>query len=140
MPDGGTALAQALSELSTLGTERDREQLGAQRGLAGARLGVLVVGEAKRGKSTLVNALVGRAVLLSGVTPRTALTTTVRYSEDEQAEVESGLTVLTVAAESVLSFLVTCRTAVDDYATRGYQTDAASITRVIHRSRSAGAS
>jgi hypothetical protein len=54
--------------------------------------------------------------------------------------VESGLTVLTVAAESVLSFLVTCRTAVDDYAARVYQTDAASITRVIHRSRSAGAS
>jgi hypothetical protein len=42
--------------------------------------------------------------------------------------------------ESVLSFLVTCRTAVDDYAARVYQTDAASITRVIHRSRSAGAS
>ena len=132
MPDGATALTQALGELSTLGTERDREQLGAQRGLAGARLGVLVVGEAKRGKSTLVNALVGRAVLLSGVTPLTALTTTVRYSEDEQAEVESGLTVLTVAAEAVLSFLVTCRTAVDDYAARVYQTDAASITRVIH--------
>ena len=53
---------------------------------------------------------------------------------------ESGLTVLTAAAESVLSFLATCRTAVDDYAARVYQMDAAFITRVIYRSRSAGGS
>ena len=88
MPDGGAALVQALGKLSALGTERDREQLAALRGrLAGARLRVLVVGEAKRGKSTLVNALLGHAVLLSGVTPLTAVTTTVRYGEDERAEV-----------------------------------------------------
>jgi GTP-binding protein EngB required for normal cell division len=88
MPDGDTALTQALDELSALGTERDREQLAAMRDrLAGARLRVLVVGEAKRGKSTLVNALLGRHVLPSGVTPLTAVTTTVRYGDDERAEV-----------------------------------------------------
>jgi predicted GTPase len=42
------------------------------------RLRVLLVGEAKRGKSTLGNALVGRAVLPSGVVPVTAVSTTVR--------------------------------------------------------------
>jgi Dynamin family len=88
MPDGDGALADALSELSALGTERDREQLAALRDrLAEARLRVMVVGEAKRGKSTLVNALLGREVLPSGVTPLTAVTTTVRYGEDERAEV-----------------------------------------------------
>lgn len=88
MPDGDRALADALSELSALGTERDREQLAGLRGrLAEARLRVLVVGEAKRGKSTLVNALLDRDVLPSGVTPLTAVTTTVRYGEDERAEV-----------------------------------------------------
>jgi GTPase Era involved in 16S rRNA processing len=45
---------------------------------------VLVAGEAKRGKSTLVNALIGRAVLPAGVTPLTALATTVTYGADEQ--------------------------------------------------------
>ena len=55
--------------------------------LDAARLRVLVVGEAKRGKSTLVNALLGRDVLPSGVTPLTAVTTTVRYGDDERAEV-----------------------------------------------------
>ncbi|HSZ45301.1 MAG TPA: dynamin family protein [Streptosporangiaceae bacterium] len=88
MPDGDSTLADALDELSTLGTKRDREQLAAVRDrLAEARLRVLVVGEAKRGKSTLVNALLDRDMLPSGVTPLTAVTTTVRYSEDERAEV-----------------------------------------------------
>ena len=88
MPDGDRALADALSELSALGTERVRERLAALRDrLAEARLRVLVVGEAKRGKSTLLNALLDRDVLPSGVTPLTAVTTTVRYGEDERAEV-----------------------------------------------------
>ena len=78
----------ALNELAALGTERDREQLVALLDrLDAARLRVLVAGEAKRGKSTLINALLGRAVLPSGVTPLTAVTTTVRYGEDEHAEV-----------------------------------------------------
>ena len=87
MPDGGT-LVSALSALTALGTDRDREQLAALRDrLDAARLRVLVVGEAKRGKSTLINGLLGRAVLPAGVTPLTAVTTTVRYGEDLRAEV-----------------------------------------------------
>src|SRR5580698_9828465 len=85
MPNGSDALATALDELAVLGTERDREQLGTVRGrLDEARLRVLVVGEAKRGKSTLINALLGRSVLPAGVTPLTAVTTTVRYGDDTQ--------------------------------------------------------
>ena len=88
MPSSESALASALSELTALGSERDREQLAALRDrLEAARLRVLVVGEAKRGKSTLVNALLGRDVLPSGVTPLTAVATTVRYGDDERAEV-----------------------------------------------------
>ncbi len=88
MPGSENALVSALGELTTLGTERDREQLAALLDrLDAARLRVLVVGEAKRGKSTLVNALLGRDVLPSGVTPLTAVTTTVRYGDDERAEV-----------------------------------------------------
>ena len=87
MPDSENALVSALGELTALGTERDREQLaGLLERLDAARLRVLVVGEAKRGKSTLVNALLGRDVLPSGVTPLTAVTTTVRYGDDERAE------------------------------------------------------
>ncbi|HLN71565.1 MAG TPA: dynamin family protein [Streptosporangiaceae bacterium] len=88
MPSSENTLVSALGELASLGTERDREQLAALLDrLDAARLRVLVVGEAKRGKSTLVNALLSRDVLPSGVTPLTAVTTTVRYGDDERAEV-----------------------------------------------------
>jgi GTP-binding protein EngB required for normal cell division len=88
MPNGADTLASALNELAVLGTERDREQLTALLDrLDAERLRVLVAGEAKRGKSTLVNALLGRDLLPSGVTPLTAVTTTVRYGDDERAEV-----------------------------------------------------
>jgi len=82
------ALAAALDELAALGTDQDREQIAALRDrLDAARLRVLVAGEAKRGKSTLINALLGRAVLPAGVTPLTAVATTVRYGDDPHAEV-----------------------------------------------------
>jgi GTP-binding protein EngB required for normal cell division len=88
MPDGDSALAGALGELAALGTDRDREQIGALRDrLDAARLRVLVVGEAKRGKSTLINALLGAEILPAGVRPLTAVATTVRYGDDPRAEV-----------------------------------------------------
>ena len=84
-PDDSDPLLVALTGLSGLASGGDRATLAALRGrLAGQRLRVLVAGEAKRGKSTLVNALLGRALLPMGVTPLTALATTVRYGLDEQ--------------------------------------------------------
>ena len=82
------ALAGALTELAALAAVEDRERIAALRDrLDAARLRVLVAGEAKRGKSTLVNALLGRAVLPMGVTPLTAVATTMRYGDDPHAEV-----------------------------------------------------
>jgi hypothetical protein len=91
MLNRGDVLDKTLEDLAALGSERDREQLAALRDrLGAARLRVLVAGEAKRGKSTLINALLGRPVLPSGVTPLTAVATTVRYGEDLHAEVRFG--------------------------------------------------
>jgi GTP-binding protein EngB required for normal cell division len=88
MTNTDAALPAALDELAVLGTDQDREQIAALRArLDAARLRVLVAGEAKRGKSTLINALLGRAVLPAGVTPLTAVATTVRYGDDPHAEV-----------------------------------------------------
>jgi GTP-binding protein EngB required for normal cell division len=85
---GDDALAAALSAVSGLGTRRDREQLAAVRDrMSAQRLRVLIAGEAKRGKSSLVNALLEQAVLPVGVTPLTAVATTVRYGYEPQAEV-----------------------------------------------------
>jgi Dynamin family len=79
-------LLAVLAELAELGSEDDRVTLGGLSGrLHEGRLRVLVAGEAKRGKSTLVNALLGRPVLPMGVVPLTALATTVRYGRPEGA-------------------------------------------------------
>jgi hypothetical protein len=56
--DQADPLAVALDELSLLGSAQDREAIASLRDrLASRRLRVLVAGEAKRRKSTLVNAL-----------------------------------------------------------------------------------
>jgi GTP-binding protein EngB required for normal cell division len=82
--DDGDILAAALDELSALAGTGDRAALAGLRDrLRQQLLRVLVAGEAKRGKSTLVNALLGRHVLPFGVTPLTALATAVRYGTDE---------------------------------------------------------
>ncbi len=82
--DQGDVLAAALDDLSALAGAEDRAALAELHDrLRQRRLRVLVAGEAKRGKSTLVNAMLGRPVLPSGVTPLTALATAVRYGQDE---------------------------------------------------------
>ncbi|MDA8320788.1 MAG: dynamin family protein [Actinomycetota bacterium] len=84
VPDDGDVLPAAIDRLSALAGPEDRAALAGLRDrLRERRLRVLVAGEAKRGKSTLVNALLGRQVLPSGVTPLTALATAVRYGPDE---------------------------------------------------------
>jgi small GTP-binding protein len=85
-PGDSDPLRAALAELSGLSGEDDLAALDDLRGrLAERRLRVLVAGEAKRGKSTLINALLGRALLPTGVTPLTALATTVRHGREEGA-------------------------------------------------------
>jgi len=82
------ALRRALAELDELAGDADREMLAALRArLDAGRLRVLVVGEAKRGKSTLVNALLQRSVLPVGVTPLTAVATTVTHGSAEGIDV-----------------------------------------------------
>jgi len=82
-------LDEALDVLDDLATQDDRDRLAELRARVESRcLRVLVAGEAKRGKSTLVNQMIGRDVLPTGVTPVTAVVTTVRRAEaDEHIEV-----------------------------------------------------
>ena len=88
MIEGNDPLAVVLSDVAALGTDRDRAQIAAVHDrLVSARLRVLVAGEAKRGKSSLVNAFLGQAVLPVGVTPLTAVATTVRYGDDPHVHV-----------------------------------------------------
>lgn len=85
----GDSLAAALARLvELLGPEERPAVAELQRRLHQDRLRVLVAGEAKRGKSTLINALLGEAVLPTGVLPLTSVTTTVTYGDMRGVDVE----------------------------------------------------
>jgi GTP-binding protein EngB required for normal cell division len=58
--------------------------------LVQGRFYVACVGQFKRGKSTLLNALIGQAVLPVGVVPVTAVVTVIRYGRELHARVQFG--------------------------------------------------
>lgn len=85
--DRGT-LAQHLQDLAGWADDQAEPRLKELRSrLAARELRVLVVGEAKRGKSTLGNAILGRELLPTGVRPVTAITTTIQTGTPEHLEV-----------------------------------------------------
>ena len=87
-PERRAALERALDEVSALAPDTDAGRLAALAArLRDGRLRVLIAGEAKRGKSTVANALIGRDVLPSGITPLTAIATTLVHGSDEHVTV-----------------------------------------------------
>jgi GTP-binding protein EngB required for normal cell division len=80
------AKARELASVASSRPEARRAELLADR-LAAGRFVVSVVGDFKRGKSTLLNALVGEEVLPTGVVPVTAIATELAFG-DPSAEVE----------------------------------------------------
>lgn len=87
--DSRPALADALKQLTDLADPGGAAQVTElQRRWREQRFRMLVIGEAKRGKSTLVNALLGRDVLPMGAVPVTAVTTTITYGQPERVVVE----------------------------------------------------
>jgi GTPase SAR1 family protein len=78
-----------LAELAQeLGSERVREEASAlaQRTAEG-RFYVACIGQFKRGKSTLLNALLGERILPTGVLPLTTVPTIVRYGSSRRSRV-----------------------------------------------------
>jgi GTPase Era involved in 16S rRNA processing len=79
-----SVLVECLRALASCSDERGQLEIaGLSRRLDAQVLRLLLVGEAKRGKSTLGNALLGRDVLPSGVAPVTAIATTVAQGSPE---------------------------------------------------------
>jgi len=84
-PDTLRHLARLATEAGSPATAREADAL-AER-LAEGRFYVACVGQFKRGKSTLLNALVGESVLPTGVVPITAAVTVVRHGPEVRARV-----------------------------------------------------
>src|SRR5713101_8280435 len=70
-------LIRLASEADTPGIAKDAAAL-AER-IAEGRFYVACVGQFKRGKSTLLNALIGDPILPAGVAPVTSVVTVIRY-------------------------------------------------------------
>lgn len=66
-----------------------REAAALAERVAEGRFYVAVVGQFKRGKSTLINALVGDALLPAGVIPVTAVVTVVRHGPERAARIRA---------------------------------------------------
>ena len=85
-PDELRALDELLSLADGLFAEARHRHLAAARArLAADRFNLVVLGEFKRGKSTLINALLGRNVLPTGVIPLTSVVTTISAGERRAA-------------------------------------------------------
>jgi GTP-binding protein EngB required for normal cell division len=79
---------ELLERLEPLLAPAQREHLESiRRRLHAGRLRVLIAGESKRGKSTLINALLGREILPTGVLPLTSVPTTVEYGDLDRVEI-----------------------------------------------------
>lgn len=102
-----------IAELATLSTRIGARSLAARvetdlvKKLEADRFNLVVVGEFNHGKTTFVNALLGRELLPVGVTPTTAVIHHLEYGEQASAEVVrvSGATEA-LAVEDVKKFCV----------------------------------
>jgi len=86
--------AARLLRLGALGEELGARSLGTEARELAARVSegrfyVACLGQFKRGKSTLINALIGEAILPVGFVPVTAVPTVVRYGEQRGARVRA---------------------------------------------------
>lgn len=107
IPDLGGKLAHLAELAHELGSDRVTEEATSLVGrLREGRFYVACIGQFKRGKSTLLNALVGDTVLPTGVVPITTVPTVVRYGEMRRARVRfQGGTWTYLAPEQLVEYV-----------------------------------
>lgn len=93
LPDGDAA--SRLLEMAELATELGSEHVSGEASelaarISGGRFYVACVGQFKRGKSTLIGALIGEPILPMGYLPVTALPTVIRFGNKRSARVRSN--------------------------------------------------
>lgn len=91
---GGDATGRLL-ELGELAMELGSEYVSGEASelaarIAGGRFYVACIGQFKRGKSTLIGALIGEPILPTGFVPVTALPTVIRFGNNRSARVRSN--------------------------------------------------
>ncbi len=101
--DGLDALARIARELKVAALENEARELA--RRVHEGRFFVACVGQFKRGKSSLVNALVGAPVLPTGVAPVTSVVTVVRYGDTPEARIALADRDIAVATSDLAQYV-----------------------------------
>jgi len=83
--DALAVIMEVAEERGAAGTVAEARR--ARRLLGEGRFNVAVLGQFKRGKSTLINALLGRSLLPTDVAPLTSTITIVEHGKEETARV-----------------------------------------------------
>lgn len=109
-PNAAPGDATALSRLAEIAEDLREDSTAAEiRQLVGrineGRFFVACVGQFKRGKSTLLGALVGERILPTGVVPVTAVPTVLRYSAQKTARVLIGGQWTAIACEELSQYV-----------------------------------
>jgi ribosome biogenesis GTPase A len=86
-PQSMEEILNALLAISSKNRGVQARLLGLQQKLAAGQLHLAVLGQMKRGKSSLINALLKADVLPTGVLPVTAIITEIRYGETPDATI-----------------------------------------------------
>jgi len=81
-------LADLAQELGTGPVAEEARELAVR--ISEGRFYVACIGQFKRGKSTLLNALVGHEVVPTGFVPVTAVPTVIRFGHELQARIRLG--------------------------------------------------
>ncbi len=105
-------LAQAATELARSAAGRVEVSSRACRlaeRLTRGRFNISVLGEFKRGKSTIVNALVGQELLPTGVVPLTAVATEVAFGEEGATVVHLDGTTMDIGVGELADFVTEAR-------------------------------
>ncbi|MGD0696439.1 MAG: dynamin family protein [Terriglobia bacterium] len=87
--------AGAILRLAALAGELRADRIVREAGDLAARVSegrfyVACIGQSKRGKSTLINALIGEAALPAGIVPVTAVPTVVRLGDERRARIQGS--------------------------------------------------
>ena len=89
--DGAARLLRLAQLAEQLGSHRIAGEASDLAGrISEGRFYVACIGQFKRGKSTLINALTGDAVLPVGFTPVTAVPTVIRFGDQRRARIQVG--------------------------------------------------
>ena len=94
-------LNSLIEEIEKLSDESLLEKVREAKNLLENLFSIVFIGEFNTGKSSIINAIIGKEVLPEGITPTTDKITVLKYGEDASEQIENGNLMLSVQNEKL---------------------------------------